>query len=116
MISAVAFWGPLSDWRWLKWRMMFSTMTPAPSTTMPKSRAPSDRRLAGMWLTSSQMEAKTRENGIVRATMREGHDPDAWGEDAVVQFLDFSVNGIERGLLLGALAHQHDALDDVRLV
>jgi hypothetical protein len=30
------------------WRMMFSTITTEPSTTMPKSSAPSDSRFAGM--------------------------------------------------------------------
>jgi hypothetical protein len=55
---------------WLRWRMMFSTITTAPSTTIPKSSAPSERRFAGMWLRSSQIDAKSRENGIVSATMR----------------------------------------------
>ena len=30
-----------------RWRTMFSTITTAPSTTMPKSSAPSESRLAG---------------------------------------------------------------------
>ena len=45
-------------------------MTTAPSTTIPKSSAPSESRLAGMWLKFSQMDAKSRENGMVSATMR----------------------------------------------
>ena len=49
---------------------MFSTITTAPSTTIPKSSAPSESRFAGMWLRSSQIEAKSRENGMVSATMR----------------------------------------------
>ena len=36
--------------RWLKWRTMFSTITTAPSTTIPKSSAPSEIRFAGIWL------------------------------------------------------------------
>ncbi len=49
---------------------MFSTMTTAPSTTMPKSSAPSDNRLAGMCARSRQMEAKSRAKGMVSETMR----------------------------------------------
>ena len=52
------------------WRTMFSTMTTAPSTTIPKSSAPSESRFAGILLKSSQMEAKSSENGIVSATMK----------------------------------------------
>ena len=48
---------------------MFSTMTTAPSTTMPKSSAPRERRLAGILLKSSQMAAKSREKGMVSATI-----------------------------------------------
>jgi len=51
-------------------RTVFSTMTTAPSTTMPKSSAPKESRFAGIWLTSSQMEANSNENGMVRATIR----------------------------------------------
>ena len=51
------------------WRTVFSTMTTAPSTTIPKSSAPSESRFAGMWLTLSQMEANSRENGMVSATI-----------------------------------------------
>jgi hypothetical protein len=42
---------------------MFSIMTTAPSTTMPKSSAPSESRLAGMWLRSRQMEANSKREG-----------------------------------------------------
>ena len=48
---------------------MFSTITTAPSTTMPKSSAPSDSRLAGMLFRFRQMEANSSENGMVSATM-----------------------------------------------
>src|ERR1035437_10077070 len=47
---------------------MFSTMTMAPSTIMPKSSAPRESRLAGMWRRSRQREANRRENGMVRVT------------------------------------------------
>ena len=46
--------------------MMFSTMTTVPSTTIPKSSAPRERKFAGMWLKFRQMEANSNENGIVR--------------------------------------------------
>ena len=60
-----------SRWRswlpsaWLRWRTMFSIITTAPSTTMPKSSAPRDSRLAGMCLRSRQMAANSSENGMV---------------------------------------------------
>ncbi len=37
-------------------------------------------------------------------------------QDTVVQLVDFLVNCVERGLFLGALPHQHAALDDIGLV
>ena len=49
---------------------MFSTMTTAPSTTMPKSSAPKESRLAGMCLKLRQMAANSRENGMVSATIK----------------------------------------------
>ena len=49
---------------------MFSTITTAPSTTRPKSNAPSESRFAGMWRRSRQIDANSSENGIVRATIR----------------------------------------------
>ena len=49
-----------------RWRTMFSTMTTAPSTTMPKSSAPSESRLAGIWRRSRQVAANKSEKGIVR--------------------------------------------------
>ena len=49
---------------------MFSTITTAPSTTIPKSSAPNERRLAGILLKSSQIEANIKENGIVMATIK----------------------------------------------
>ena len=52
-----------------RWRTMFSIITTEPSTTMPKSSAPSESRLAGMWLRSRQMEANISANGMVSATM-----------------------------------------------
>ena len=48
---------------------MFSTMTTAPSTIMPKSIAPIDSRLAGMCAQSRQMNENSSANGIVTATM-----------------------------------------------
>ena len=53
----------------LKWRTMFSTITTAPSTTIPKSSAPSDSRLAGICFRSRQVAANSREKGMVSATM-----------------------------------------------
>ena len=48
---------------------MFSTMTTAPSTIMPKSIAPIESRLAGMCAQSRQMNANSSANGIVTATI-----------------------------------------------
>jgi len=53
-----------------RWRRMFSVMMTAPSTMMPKSMAPRDRRLAGMPRRSMKMKAKRRESGMVTVTMR----------------------------------------------
>ena len=50
-------------------RMMFSVMITAPSTMIPKSMAPRERRLAGIPLRSMKMKAKRSERGIVSATM-----------------------------------------------
>ena len=44
-------------------------MTTEPSTTMPKSSAPSDSRLAGICRRSSRMDANSSENGMVAATI-----------------------------------------------
>src|SRR5450759_3253243 len=48
-------------------RTMFSTITTAPSTTIPKSNAPNERRLTGTFVKPSQMEANSNENGMVSA-------------------------------------------------
>ena len=48
---------------------MFSTITTAQSTMMPKSIAPIESRFAGMCLRSRQMKAKSSDSGIVIATM-----------------------------------------------
>ena len=48
---------------------MFSTMTTAPSTTIPKSRAPRESRFAGIWRRSKSIEANSNEKGIVAATI-----------------------------------------------
>jgi len=48
---------------------MFSTMTTVPSTTIPKSNAPKDRRFAGMPFKFKHVAAKSSENGIVKATI-----------------------------------------------
>ena len=44
---------------------MFSTITTAPSTRMPKSIAPIESRFAGMCLRSRQMNANSSDSGIV---------------------------------------------------
>ncbi len=59
---------PFSSLR-ARWRTMFSTITTAPSTTMPKSSAPSESRLAGICLRSRQVAAKSSEKGMVSATI-----------------------------------------------
>jgi hypothetical protein len=50
---------------------MFSTITTAPSTTIPKSSAPSDNKFAGTWIRLRQIHANNSENGMVSATMSE---------------------------------------------
>ncbi len=59
----------LSSRRADSWRNMFSTITTAPSTMMPKSIAPMESRFAGTWRRSRQMNAKSSESGIVVATI-----------------------------------------------
>ena len=51
---------------------MFSTITTAPSTRMPKSMAPIESRLAGMFRRSRQMNAISSASGTVTATIRPG--------------------------------------------
>ena len=79
---------------------MFSTITTAPSTTMPKSSAPSDSRLAGICRRSRQMEANSSENGMVSATIsaprdiaqeQEQNDDDQ--DDAFGQVVQHGVGG-----------------------
>ena len=55
--------------RALTWRSTFSTITTEPSTSIPKSSAPSERRFAGTWVASRRIEAKRSANGIVAATI-----------------------------------------------
>ena len=50
------------------------------------------------------------------AAIQHGDDLHAGRQDAVVQLVHLLVNGIERGLLLGAFAHQHGALNHIGLV
>src|SRR5580704_9598605 len=50
------------------------------------------------------------------AAIQHGNDLDTFGQDPGIQLLYFLVDGVERGLLLGALEHQNDALDYVGLV
>ena len=53
---------------------MFSTITTAPSTTMPKSSAPSDSRFAGMCRRSRQMRGEQqRERNGERHDERAAH-------------------------------------------
>ncbi len=51
------------------WRKMFSTITTAPSTRMPKSTAPMDSRLAEAFCRSRQMKANSSASGMVVATI-----------------------------------------------
>ena len=50
------------------------------------------------------------------AAIQHGNDLHARGQEAVVEFVYFLVNGVERGLLLCAFAHQHGALNNIGLV
>ena len=58
-----------SSFRRAIWRKMFSTITTAPSTRMPKSMAPMDNRLADAFWTFRQAKANSRASGIVAATI-----------------------------------------------
>src|SRR5215831_16622702 len=112
--------------------MMFSTITTAPSTTIPKSRAPSDSRLAGMPLSlrqvaanNSEKEEKNDDNknhafgeivedgvgGVAKkvAAVQERHDFYARRQDVVVELIDPLVNGVESGLGIRAFAQKYDA-------
>jgi hypothetical protein len=66
MISVMVAGVPL---RRAIWRKMFSTITTAPSTRMPKSMAPIDRRLAEAFWTFRQAKANRSANGMVVATI-----------------------------------------------
>ena len=50
------------------------------------------------------------------AAIQHGDHLHAGRQDAVVELVHLLVNGLERGLLFRALAHQHDALNDIGLV
>ena len=50
------------------------------------------------------------------AAVQHGNDLHTGGQEAVVELVDFIVNGVERGLFFGAFAHQHRALNYVGLV
>ena len=52
-----------------RWRTMFSAMMTAPSTMIPKSIAPSDRRFAGTFRRSMNTKAKSSDRGMVSATI-----------------------------------------------
>jgi hypothetical protein len=56
-------------WRAAIRRKMFSTITTAPSTRMPKSTAPMDSRLAETSRRSRQMKANSSASGMVMATI-----------------------------------------------
>jgi hypothetical protein len=51
------------------WRKMFSTMKIAPSTSIPKSTAPMDSRLADAPRRSRQKNANRSASGMVTATI-----------------------------------------------
>ena len=56
------------EW-WESRRKIFSTTITAPSTMMPKSIAPSDRRLAGMPRSLSPTNVLRSESGMMSATI-----------------------------------------------
>ena len=55
-------WGP-------RWRKMFSTMITVESTTMPKSTAPSEIRLAGVPVDTMPMNAIMSATGMLMAVI-----------------------------------------------
>ena len=85
---------------WPMWRTMFSTITTAPSTTMPKSSAPSDSRFAGMCRRSRQIggEQQRKRNGQ-RHDQRAAHvaqeqeQNDRHQDDAFGQVVQHRVGG-----------------------
>ncbi len=50
------------------------------------------------------------------AAVEHGNDLHAGRQDAVIELVDFLVNGIECGLLFRAFAHAHHTLNDIRLI
>ena len=67
---------------WPRWRTMFSTITTAPSTTIPKSSAPSDSRFAGISFSFRQMAAnKQRERNRQGDDDRPAHIPEKQKQD-----------------------------------
>src|SRR5215831_12412823 len=120
-------------------RTMFSVMTMAPSTIMPKSSAPSDRRFAGMWRRLRQIAANVaekheeddrHENDAFRqvvhhrvcreveevAAIEMRHDLHAGRQKAIVQLPHFRVDRIERRVRVRPFSQQHDAGDDIVVV
>ena len=59
-----------------------------------------------------------RARGVAQqvAAVQHGHDLHARRQNAVVELVDFFVNGIQRGLLFCAFAHQHHALNDIGFI
>ena len=50
------------------------------------------------------------------AAVEHGNDLHTLGQDVIVELFHLLVNRFERGAFFGPLAHQHAALDDVRLI
>src|SRR5580658_6003080 len=50
------------------------------------------------------------------AAVEHGNDFHTFGQDVIVELVHLLVNPFERGAFFGTFAHQHAALDDVRLI
>ena len=50
------------------------------------------------------------------AAVEHGNNLHTLGQDVIVELFHLLVNRFERGAFFGPLAHQHAALDDVRLI
>ena len=107
---------------------MFSTITTEPSTTMPKSSAPRESRLAGMWRQVEQDRSKKkRERNGERhdertanvAQEQEKHDDDQ--DDALAQVVQHGVGGEVHQVAAVKVRddldarRQHVAVDEIHL-
>src|SRR6266436_2815599 len=113
---------------WVRCRTMFSTITTAPSTTMPKSSAPRDRRFAGIFLRLRQIEANKKDafgeitqdrmRGVMNqvAAIQERHDFHARREDMLVKLFDLRVYSCQGIVGIRPFAEEYDSFHDIVVI